>query len=158
MDTVVLPEAPEALVAVTVVAKVPVGWKARPPPQPIKAITRASAATPSASLKLRRLSLFATNPASAISSRVATYRIGGILPGPNGRNAEPPAAAAVTVIVTCAVIWLSDGGLKLQVTPGGNPLHANVIAPRPLAASTVKVMEDDPPRGTWMLPLPLAEI
>ena len=51
----------------------------------------------------------------------------------------------VIVMVTVAVSWLSDGGLKLQELAAGRPLQANVTAPMPLLESTVKSMEAELP-------------
>ena len=60
-----------------------------------------------------------------------------------GTAADP--LVEVIVIVTVAVSWLSDGGLKLQEVATGRPLQANVTAPMPLLESTVKSMEAELP-------------
>jgi hypothetical protein len=51
----------------------------------------------------------------------------------------------VIVMVTVAVSWFSDGGLKLQELAAGRPVQANVTAPMPLLESTVKSMEAELP-------------
>src|ERR1041385_862468 len=59
--------------------------------------------------------------------------------------AVPPLVVLI-VIVTVAVSWLSDGGLKLQELPAGRPLQPNVTAPMPLLESTMKSMVAGLPR------------
>ena len=46
------------------------------------------------------------------------------------RAAEP--AVVETVMITVAVIWFSEAGLKLQEAPTGKPLQEKVMAPKPL--------------------------
>src|SRR5205085_1926969 len=51
-------------------------------------------------------------------------------------------------MVTVAVSWFSDDGLKLQLAPGGRPLQLKVMTPTPGLDSTVKSMDVVPPAVT----------
>src|SRR5262249_54869471 len=62
-----------------------------------------------------------------------------------------------TVMVTVVVIWLVDGGLKLQEAPAGKPLQANITVPTPLLESTWKFMFPVMPADTTRS-VPLAVI
>ena len=65
------------------------------------------------------------------------------------READPRVVAIV--MVTVAVIWLSEAGLKLQLAPAGKPLQAKEIRPEPVAASTVKSRDVELPAMTVRL-------
>src|SRR5947207_6895002 len=149
--TVVLAVVPVlALVAVTVMGKVPAGVPGTCPRPPHPASNSSNAIPASQSLRFLPLFRASPNPASPKTGNSTAYH-GGAVSVPSGKTEADP-AVDVMVIVTVAESWLSDGGLKLQVTPAGKPPQANVIAPRPALESTVNVAEVVPPRRTCRLP------
>src|SRR5947209_8620963 len=73
-----------------------------------------------------------------------------MFPSAAGVN-DAAAALVLMVTVTCAESWLTEGGLKLHLAPPGKPLHANVMAPRPLLESTLTTVEVESPGNTCKL-------
>src|SRR5437764_13331056 len=108
--TVVLAVVPVlALVAVTVMGKVPAGVPGTCPRPPHPASNSSNAIPASHSLSFLARFRASPNPASPKTGNSTAYHGGAV---PSGKtDAEP--AVAVMVMVTVAESWLSEGGLKL---------------------------------------------
>ena len=135
-----------ALVAVTVIGKVPVpAVLFELPPHPATASTSAEPMVNAASVIRTRL-LRILNAASPMRASSAAYGVSG--PGSLGDTFVDAGNGTLIVMVTCELSWFSDDGLKLHVAPAGSPLQAKVIAPRLLLESTLNTVEVVPPRVT----------
>src|SRR5216684_8412547 len=96
-----------------------------------------------------------TNPSNGRGSTRAAYNGAARTPSAGSNAVTALFPVVFTVMVTVAVVILSDAGLNAQVTPNGAPGQPKVIVPRGglVEAVTVNVNDAEPPCGTMALPL-----